>query len=56
MYVLKKQLAIRESEWCPLVNHRIDSNDVKLLLKNNGFKDISDIELNEHFYIVMANL
>ena len=44
-----------ESDWGPPINHRIDSSDVKQVLINCGFIDISMVELNEYFYIMMAN-
>ncbi|SEW44771.1 class I SAM-dependent methyltransferase [[Clostridium] fimetarium] len=44
----------RESDWGPPISHRLDSGEVKQILIDCGFKEISIVELNEHFYIVMA--
>lgn len=45
-----------ESDWGAPMNHRIDSSEVKQILLNCGFKNTSIVELNEHFYIVLATL
>lgn len=46
----------KESDWGPPVSHRIDGNEVKMELEECGFKEISYVELNAYFYIVMGTL
>ncbi|MGE4213700.1 MAG: class I SAM-dependent methyltransferase [Anaerotignaceae bacterium] len=46
----------KESDWGPPVSHRVDSSDIEQELKNCGFKEISYVELNQYFYIVMGTL
>lgn len=43
-----------ESDWGPPINHRLDSVDAQQILLECGFKDISMVKLNEHFYILKA--
>lgn len=40
----------------PPVGHRVDSSDIEKELKDCGFKEISYLELNQYFYIVMGTL
>ncbi|WP_312651104.1 class I SAM-dependent methyltransferase [Aminipila sp.] len=43
-----------ESDWGPSIGHRLDSLDAQQILLDCGFKDISKVKLNEHFYILKA--
>ena len=45
-----------ESDWGPPLDHRLGSSDVKIILHDAGFKEISYVELNEYFYIVKGTL
>lgn len=43
-----------ESDWGPPISHRLDSLDAQQILLECGFKDVSMVKLNEHFYILKA--
>ncbi|OYO59604.1 hypothetical protein CG709_18500 [Lachnotalea glycerini] len=44
----------RETDWGPPVNHRVGSDELQKLLEECKFKDITVKELNEYFYVIMA--
>ncbi len=46
----------RTSDWGPPISHRIAVDEVKELLQSAGFTNLSETEINEHFYIVRGNL
>lgn len=46
----------RTSDWGPPISHRIAGDEVKELLQNAGFTNLSETMVNEHFYIVRGNL
>jgi len=46
----------KDSDWGPPITHRLDSNHVKKILGDTGFKEIEYLELNEYFYIVTGKL
>ncbi|EYE88883.1 methyltransferase [Fervidicella metallireducens AeB] len=41
-----------DNEYGPPIDHRLDENHLRALLKDTGFNDVEVLHLNEHFYLV----
>lgn len=43
-----------ESNWGPPIERRLDKAYMEKMLKDNGFKDVATVNINEHFYAVVG--
>lgn len=43
-----------ESDWGPPLEHRLDKACVERVIKDNGFKDVAAVDINEYFYAVQG--
>lgn len=43
-----------KSDWGPPLEHRLDKAYVERVIKDNGFKDVAAVDINEYFYAVMG--
>lgn len=60
--ILKKQGKISIIDWQykestegPKIDHRISKEEVEIFLKDAGFTDIKTSDLNDDFYLILAN-
>jgi len=43
-----------ESDWGPPLERRLDKAYVERVIKDNGFKEVAAVDINEYFYAVMG--